>query len=430
MLVFISDLHFTDGTTSNWQGGKDLFNIDPRAFKLFICRIVDIVKRHENIKKVHFIFNGDIFDPLRSYAWFDIDESEQPWSIPLKSDDVGAHMRKILADIIQNPNNSVSLQWLSGTHEEFNEIWNLDVAIKRTYIPGNHDRTANIYPECREMIYRYLLNMPGKKQPFKNKFLDQEHQTLAMHGHEADAFNCEYDRKGSPVYKDVPIGDAMTTVLFANVGRRAQTLSIPRAAKMRFKDIDNVRPSLAAVRYVQDIIKDFGIERKVDKMIKGIVNEFEDLKFYDEWTDKHDRFNIGYDEADKLQTALRAIKLLGSSVPAGMLEKLAGFFKDTSYQQFAYKRLTSIVGADLRYCILGHTHEPLHVPVTLDSERGLEKHYLNTGTFRTTFMQTYDEEDFLRLQRMSFVIIYGPKEYSIDQNVPVYEMWSGLRMRN
>jgi hypothetical protein len=60
----------------------------------------------------------------------------------------------------------------------------------------------------------------------------------------------------------------------------------------------------------------------------------------------------------------------------------------------------------------------------------IEKHYLNCGTFRTTFGQTHDGQDFLRFQRMSFVIIYGPREYDADVNIPVYEMWSGLRLHH
>jgi len=87
MLVIISDLHFTDGTTSNWKKKEDLFNINPRAFKLFLSRISDIVERR-NISEVHFVYNGDIFDPLRTHTWFDIDTTEHPWSIPPKSEKV------------------------------------------------------------------------------------------------------------------------------------------------------------------------------------------------------------------------------------------------------------------------------------------------------------------------------------------------------
>jgi len=432
MLVIISDLHFTDGTTSNWKKKEDLFNINPRAFRLFLSRISDIVELR-NIREVHFVYNGDIFDPLRTHAWFDIDTTEHPWSIPPKSEKVAGHTEKILENIIDNPCNKTSLQWLSGTHEEFTEVWkqsDSDVTVRRTYIPGNHDRIINLYPDCRKLVYERLLNVSGEDGRFENLYFDQSYQTIVMHGHEADSFNCEYDKDDNPMYAETPIGDPMTTMLFANIGKKSQGLQIPAAAKKRFKDIDNVRPSLAAIRFVQDIAKDFGIGKKVQNMVKEIVREFKDMPFYSDWEKRHDHWNIGYDEADKLQTALRAIEFLGTSVPAGVLEKLAGFLETDVYRKYAYTQLRSPIGVQMRYCILGHTHEPFHAAISFDKERGIEKHYLNTGTFRTTFGQTYDKEDFFRFQRLSYVIIYGPKEYTNDQDIPMYESWAGLRMNN
>ena len=96
----------------------------------------------------------------------------------------------------------------------------------------------------------------------------------------------------------------------------------------------------------------------------------------------------------------------------------------------AKRELENRADGKLRYCVFGHTHEPLHVPLYLDRERDLEKHYLNSGTFRTTFTQTFDMQDFLRFQRMSFVVIYGPGEYREDEARPMYELWGGLRMHH
>jgi hypothetical protein len=79
---------------------------------------------------------------------------------------------------------------------------------------------------------------------------------------------------------------------------------------------------------------------------------------------------------------------------------------------------------------MGHTHEPVHTPLYVDQKRNIQKHYLNTGTFRTTFSQTFDRQNFLRFQRMSFAIIYGPNEFQPHEETPVYELWSGLRMHS
>lgn len=428
MLVIISDLHFTDGTTSNWLGDKDLFNINPDAFKLFFGKISNIIARGKSIPKVSFIYNGDIFDILRTNIWFDTPKNEQPWSIPIEKNKVYGRCNEILEKIIAH--NQESLAWLSGTHPDFENVWKVDTAIERIYIQGNHDRIINQHQPCRNQVYEWLLGQSGNRR-FNNFYMDQEyHQTLVMHGHEADPFNCEFDKNGNPKYGAVPIGDPMTTVLFASLGYEAEKLPIPQEAKKRFKDIDNVRPTLATIRFVQDIIHDFNIGKKVDSMIKEIVKNFEGLKFFDEWNKKHDRWNIGFDEADKLQFALRAINLLGTSVPAGLLEKLAGLLRDESHQKLAKRHLERVLGSNIRYCVFGHTHEPLHVPLFLDKDLKMEKHYLNSGTFRITYSQTFDKHEFLRFQRMSFVMIYGPGEYPGHEDIPMYEMWSGLRMHH
>ena len=428
MLVIISDLHFTDGTTSNWAGGKDLFNVDPKAFKLFFSKISNMIGRRKPMKEVTFVYNGDVFDLLRTNVWFGVPRNQRPWSVPLNKDKVYQRCTKILEDIIGH--NKESLAWLSGTHPDFDKVWKHDTTIKRVYIPGNHDRIINLHPPCRKQVRDNLLDQKGSGR-FENSYTDPGyHQTLVMHGHESDAFNCEFDNQGNAKYAAVPIGDPMTTMLFARLGYMAEELPIPKQAKKRFKDIDNVRPALSIIRYVQDIIRDFNIGKKVDGMIRETISDFEGLPFYKQWNKRHDRFNIGFDEADKLQVAMRAVRLLGSAVPVGLLEKLAGFIRDESCQKLAKRKLASDLNSDIRYCVFGHTHEPTHIPLYVDKNQGVEKHYLNSGTFRTTFTQTFDKEDFLRFQRMSFVVIYGRKEFTPTDNTPAYEMWSGLRMHH
>lgn len=436
MLVIISDLHFTDGTTSNFKGKEDLFNVNSEAFKLLFAKVSDIIERKGGaISKVTFVYNGDIFDPLRTHVWFKAPESERPWSIPFKKKmKVYDRTHKILTDIIKH--NDEALAWLSGTHDDFcKEAWHVDTEIDRTYIPGNHDRIINLHKRSRGLVRQNLLGQsrPSGDPRFKNFLMDSVHESLVMHGHESDPFNCEFDKQEHPKYEAVPIGDAMTTVLLARLGYKAEELPIPRQAKRRFKDLDNVRPPLAGIRYVQDIIHDFNIGKKVNKMIQDVADEFEKLPFYQSWQKKHDRWNTGFDEADKLQFALGAIKLLGTSLPAGLLERLAAFLRDDSCQKWATRKLKDVLATDIRYCVLGHTHDPLHIPLYVDKKQGMqdiEKHYLNSGTFRTTFASTFDKQDFLRFQRMSFVIIYAPYEHDPKIDVPVYEMWSGLRMHH
>ena len=435
MLVVISDLHFTDGTTSNYleseKPPKDLFNVSPKAFQIFLMRIADIIKRRPTvINKVCFVYNGDIFDLLRTNYWFGAPVSEHPWDT--SGSNKGAllgHAQKILTAICER--NRDALRWLSGTHDDFPGIWPFEVKVERIYIPGNHDRIINLYPELRKTVCASLL---GQHEPERDCFdpvhMDADHKTVVMHGHEADVYNCEYDGRDNPVYQAVPIGDPMTTMLFTRLGQSVLTPGISAKAKSQLREIDNVRPTLSVVRYVQNIISgDPGVEHEVSGAVKAIVENFQSLPFYQEWEKKHDRWSIGWDEADKLQDVLRAVKLLGTNVPAGLLEKLAGFLRDDDPQQWADSLLRTKKHNDMLYCVMGHTHEPDHVPLFVGKD-GRERHYLNCGTFRTTLSPTLHAEAFVRYQRLSYVIIFGPGEYEKGIDYPVYEMWSGIRMRD
>jgi hypothetical protein len=76
MLVFISDLHFVDGSAGE-------HNIPWRAFDYFFDDLIDLANRPGNqgkIKEIKLVLLGDIFDLLRTEAWVEpIPEDQRPW---------------------------------------------------------------------------------------------------------------------------------------------------------------------------------------------------------------------------------------------------------------------------------------------------------------------------------------------------------------
>jgi UDP-2,3-diacylglucosamine pyrophosphatase LpxH len=440
MLAIISDLHFTDGTTSNRgpDGRRDLFNVSPKAFKLFFSDLKEIVSRGNDIRKVKLVYAGDIFDLLRTCAWFDAPQSALPWSVPLDKAKVEAEAGKILDAIIAN--NAKALAWLSGVEAkpdgalapfpELRDLWPEHVALERVYLPGNHDRLVNLHEPLRAKVWSRLLGVAGETKEFSNQYRDAEgHETFVMHGHESDPFNCELLKDGRPDYPAVPIGDPMTTCLFTRLGYEAQRAEMAPEVVARLRDIDNVRPTLASIRFVQEMIRQFGIGKQMTALIDRVVDEFQALRFYKDWHEAHDRWNVGPDEADQLALALDAIKLLGTHLPVGVLEKLAALVSDDSCQALALKCLSNPVAFGETICVLGHTHEPLHTPLLVDPT-GVQKHYLNSGTFRATLTKAFAGDAFVEFQRMSYVIVYGPEEFQTGEKRPMYEMWAGLRRHN
>jgi UDP-2,3-diacylglucosamine pyrophosphatase LpxH len=77
MLVFISDLHFVDGTAGERT-------INPKAFDYFFKDLNGIIEDDRNtLKELNLVFLGDIFDLLRTWYWLDSPVDERPG--PLKT---------------------------------------------------------------------------------------------------------------------------------------------------------------------------------------------------------------------------------------------------------------------------------------------------------------------------------------------------------
>jgi UDP-2,3-diacylglucosamine pyrophosphatase LpxH len=75
--------------------------------------------------------------------------------------------------------------------------------------------------------------------------------------------------------------------------------------------------------------------------------------------------------------------------------------------------------SDYRYTVMGHTHNPMQVPIRITS-KGLEQVYLNTGTWRARHIKGLSG-GFVTLKNLTYTIIYS-KEESKDQE---FETWTG-----
>ena len=180
MLIFISDLHFMDGTA-----GKQ--NVPADAFKLFFesisakCEWLKIDKKR--IREIKIVFLGDTFDLLRTEKWFEYPEQQRPWG----NDEVKIeeHANEIFDAIIKE--NESTFDLLSNP---LKEKFGLPVEPERIYIPGNHDRLCNKYENIRKKVCQCLgITYSGK--PFEHYFMDTSYGVFARHGHEYDKFNYE-----------------------------------------------------------------------------------------------------------------------------------------------------------------------------------------------------------------------------------------------
>jgi len=426
MLIFISDLHFVDETA-----GKH--NIPAGAFEGVF---EDLKKYGGKPTEIKIVFLGDIFDINRTTYWLGVDESERPWGdMNDKKEKVEQHANNVIDAILEK--NRKTFDIFKGSMKN---KFGFTVEPERTYIPGNHDRLCNIFPSLRKKVSDNL-GLPGDSEPFLHVYDDgaygNKYGVLARHGHEYDVWNYEgTDNFSDDDYAQIPIGDLITTEIAARLPHtiiKYVSDQLPpeqtEDLKRNLEDIENVRPYSALFEWLfYQVSENPQIKDKIETALKEIVDNFNNLQYLKRWYKRHDKWNVlTPDEADKLQAAIRMFKLLDLESAEGLMKIYTKIFgspddlpfdnSDRALIEKAKEFLTH--KSEYRYCIMGHTHNPMQVPVRITSQ-GIEQVYLNTGTWRARHIKGLGG-GFVTLKNLTYTIIYS-KEESENQE---FETWTG-----
>lgn len=453
MLVFISDLHFVDGTAGE-------HNPPTKAFEYFFDDLVSIAGKESNeIKEIKIVFLGDVFDLLRTEKWFPYNENERPWG----NDEAGIekNANEILSAILSHPENSKTFQTIrdqmSGLKDECLKFaqCQLESAPRLFYIPGNHDRLVNKYSSLRVEVCK-CLGIPRQQHnpadPFSRVYGldtpdDLRYGVFARHGHEFDKFNYEGGNFFDEIdYLRVPIGDPITTELVAalpftlrkNLKQEAGSIwpglsnqqidhEIAKA-NQNFQEIENVRPLSTVVewllyqvqqnRYLKDVIEDTVVE---------VIDNFDNLNYVKLWYERHDKWTDWRDEADKIQAALfllRNFKLYRTEKLWELLFKAKDYFVKDDLLEAAPQEYLHLP-PEIRYVVYGHTHDPLVVPLRTVPGPAvpLEQVYLNTGTWRGRHWKATQDDSFISWKNMTYVIFYRDDERTGRK--ADFETWTG-----
>jgi len=426
MLVILSDIHLTDGTSGT--------TIEPRAFQKFGNILSDIIgdPQQAQIKEIEIVLLGDIFDVIRSSLWLRQENHHptrpiRPWSNPGDRDTAGWDVRTYTETIVQallnHPNNIQARDYL----RQYQQDWaDQGVKVDFTYLKGNHDWLLNRYDTTRLAVADFL-GLPHPEwyadHPFPEIRLFEKYKVLARHGDYYDRFNHEGDRNSSS------LGDAIVIDLvnrFPEEVRHRLGLSEEDRLYQALKEIDNVRPILNVPAWVQGVCNYHPwMEDDIRRIWNDTVDSFLGLEF----VKQHDSW--GPDFMDFLQMALhmsssfsfdRLQRILGSWVVQGFYQNLDDY-RRFAYNEWALKR------NEARYVVYGHTHKAEQVPLDVIAlpaplEGSLEKLYFNSGTWRKVFVQTAFDTDnceFIGWHVMTFLIFYLPEERDPGRH---YETWS------
>ena len=413
MLVFISDIHLTDGTSGE--------TIHSGAFDKFVCSLEDMAERAQ-AKDIEVVLLGDIFDVIRSDYWLRSDI--RPWSEASAKDGKGEGLKdyviKIVERICGNSTNLESMKHLKTFKKKMEEK---GVHVCFTYVVGNHDWLINRYSETRTAIAKFLgVDNPDqyRNNLFPTEGFWENNKLFARHGDVYDPFNFDNIRDSSS------LGDAIVIDLI-NKFPKAVENNIGDATDpeliFQLKEIDNVRPLLDISLWIQGTCrraKSVKTSNKVKEVWNDLVDDFLKIDFVREH-DKPWRIDI----VDALQLVLRISKYFSfkdiSNLPIRKFLKTGNDYKNKAFNEEYVKR------NEAEFVLFGHTHSYKIQPLdqVLIDKGILQKTYFNTGTWRKVYVKTaYDLEslEFFSWHVMTFIAFYLNNERE-DRR---FEVWNGV----
>ncbi len=442
MLVIISDLHLTDGTSGS--------TISAGAFQLLSERLVDLAcgasQRRDGgyrpVERIDLVLLGDVLDVIRSTRW--LESGVRPWDdadSPLLFEAVAG----ITADILRRNDEACS---------EFRKLAQHGVAVPAAtrdgrpasreqhkvpvavhYMVGNHDWFFHLPGENYNRLRRQIADPmglatdPGAPFPHEawedNELLQtmRRHKVFARHGDVYDPFNYEGDRNASS------LGDVVVIELLNRFGvqvARELADDLPESALAGLREIDNIRPLLLVPVWIDGLLERScpqpSVRKQVKKVWDALADEFLDQPFVrrrDTW--------CPVDVVDGLQKALKFSRRLSvgwASWIAQWMWQLRG--ADTgSYYQHALSE-QDFRNRRARHIVYGHTHHAEVVPLDASFAEGYVLHqaYFNSGTWRRVYEQTQlapSEHEFIAADTLTYLAFFKDDE----RRGRPYETWNG-----
>jgi UDP-2,3-diacylglucosamine pyrophosphatase LpxH len=471
MLVVISDLHFIDGTAGD-------HNLPASAFKSVLLTEIMGLAQQKHALELKLLLLGDIPDFVRSQQWFEEDPADRPWGEnglrdvlqPVENSRVEQRCLRILGKLPSDgrresvPQDTI----LYKNWETFSFFRNLErivhqrlgreIPVQIIYVPGNHDRLANLYPSVRDEL-RTILGLTVNRETaqvespwawwYRYDYMDERYGVYARHGHQYDPWNFgggnDFTRKG---HLQAAIGDAISTEFAVNLPRTLSQLRdkypvVNSKLVESLKEVDNVRPFGRIAEWFHYKMKQEHSEevrRALDETFDTVLDEFLAINFVQQWRSPQSRWDEVIRTASHpwLHRIIQTITahtntedLLHILLPYVERETGADGAEDR-YADAAYRERIWRENPEIRYILYGHTHRPLLRP--LDGAGEHDVIYLNTGTWRGHIYRTVPQDksaDFIKLKQMTYTMFYSADE---DRSGKVpgtvsFDVWTGHRLK-
>lgn len=443
MLVIISDLHLTDGTTGA--------TLEPGAMDLFAERLADLAWRaswraggaYQPIERLDLVLLGDVLDIVHSQKWLASDL--RPWS-DLQSPagcDVVAHITDGIlrhnAQTIRSlralaTESIVTVPQASAAGEPVLDDMELPVAVRTHYMVGNHDWPLHLagpqYDVLRHKVAHHLGLANQHNRPFPHDSSESEelhtalrsHRILARHGDIHDPLAFSDDRNVSS------LSDVIAIELVGRFLEHLQTefaSELPEAAVNALQEIDQVRPQLLIPAWMESLLERTvpqlslrtSIKRTWDSLVEQMLALYV-VRERNTWSP--------IDLIDGLSAALKFSRRDSSDWIGRTLSFLASLrgARTESYLPHALAE-ADFRNRRARHIVYGHTHA--HETISLDASHAdgyvLHQTYFNAGTWRRTYQPTkaLSQQEFSACDTLSLLAFYQADERSGR----AFETWSG-----
>jgi UDP-2,3-diacylglucosamine pyrophosphatase LpxH len=443
MLVIVSDLHLTDGTSGE--------TIHAGAFRSFRESLRELAydaswrseTKYAPVDRIDLVLLGDILDVIRSTKWCNAPAEIRPWGN--QSDPRFVDMvHRITEDVIAN--NSESLAILRSLHDV--KIMSLPptgpdgsvaigvssrvpVPVNIHYLVGNHDWFYHLPGPAHDQIRATIIdalglenvsNVPFPHDPSESQLIEKtyrEHQVFARHGDIFDPSNFEHSRDASS------LGDAIVIELLDKFGMAVQDqfgATLPNACVAGLREIDNVRPLSMIPIWIDGLLTN----TCTPELAKGIKTIWNDLV--------HKFLDLDFVKTRPFGSSL-LIKLgfeISADVPIGGLSDVAAWLTSNvpgsqaaSFYPYALHEKAFIEGW-AKFVVYGHTHHYEIVP--LQSIQGVtnltNRIYINSGTWRPVHELARfhpGQKQFVGYHVMTYLAFFKREE----RKGKAFESWTG-----
>ena len=446
MLVIISDLHLTDGTTGT--------TIGPDAFADFHARLEELAfdaswrsdARYEPIETIDLVLLGDVFDVARSIRWTEeasgAVSTVRPWD-DWNEDRFAAKIGQITGGILTK--NEASLAHLRAFSREQAITVPADpgaplgeripVNVRIHFVVGNHDwyyhLPGPVYDAIRNKIGT-AMGLGHGPEPFPHDPMEspalmetyRRHRVFARHGDVFDRFNY-VEKEGRNM---ATLGDAIVVELInrfpQEVKRRMDHLPAPLLEGLN--ELANVRPSVLVPLWVDSLLKNTELSDEQREDVKAVWNELVDEFLETPFVRKQDK-PFWPDLVDLLQATLHLTKTLPFDDIARLVTLVwkKGGASGFSFARHALEEDAFESGmAD--HIVYGHTHHYEVVPLHRrhDGSRPVNRMYFNSGTWHAIHertLQSVMKTEFVNFHVMTYLAFFRDDE----RKGRAFETWSG-----